>query len=84
MTSSPPISFDDLVEKIRKELMSQVEREQANLLEETFTQTIKFLPPPPSSRNLIALWLQVPLSVERGRLRTLTVVTDSKKQESFG
>ena len=66
--------------------MSQVEREQANLLEETFTQTIKFLPPPPppSSRNLIVLWLQVPLSVERGRLRMLTVITDSKKQESFG
>lgn len=65
MTSSATISFDDLVERTREELTSYVKREQANLIEETFTQTIKFLPPPPTSRTLIALWLEVLSYMER-------------------
>lgn len=84
MTSSATVSYDDLVEKTRKDLISQVEREQANLFEDTFTQTIKFLPPAPTSRTLIALWLQVRLSMELDYLRTLKIVTDTGKQKSCG
>ena len=79
MTSSTTSSFNNLVEKTRNEVMSQIEREQANLLEDTFTQSIKFLPPTPTSRTLIALWLQVCLFVTREYLETLTTAIDIRK-----
>ena len=84
MTSLITSSFNDLVEKTREELMSQIEREQANLLEENFAQSIKFLPPTPTCRILIAFWLQVRLFMEREYLKILTTATDVRKQKNRG
>lgn len=84
MTSLVVLSFDDLVEKTRKEMMTQIEREQANLLVENFTGPIKFLPPALTSHTLIAHWFQVLVSMKRGFLRRLTISTDTEEQESCG
>ena len=65
------LEFNNLLEKTRRELMSQVEAEQPALLKDNFTQSIKFLPPSATSHKLVAYWLQVYLSQRRNVMSCL-------------
>lgn len=59
MTSSETTSFESLLDKTRRELISQVEVELPSLLKENFVQSIKFLRSSATCHKLVAYWLQV-------------------------
>ncbi len=83
MTSSELTSFESLLDKTRRELLSQVKVEQPALLKEKFIQSIKFLRSSATCYKLVVCWLQVYILKSKRYSRLLTGTAEIREQEVY-